>query len=114
LWETVKPLLDSLLAESGADWLTQQEKIKQDEFDSLSEELRNNLDLLDPYNEFGLQRERIDCEINCERKFGGQCPAPLGLTQCKDDCWDDYRRDRNYYRDRNWQIEESLRGLGKQ
>jgi len=113
LWETVKLLLDSLLTEYGTDWLTQQEKMKQDEFDNLSKELRNNLDLLDPYNEFGLQRERIDCEINCERKFEGQCPGPPGLTQCKDDCWDDYRRDRNYYRDRNRQIEESLRGLGK-
>ena len=111
LTEIAKLLLENVLTENGPSWLDQQEALRQEEFDRLSDELRKNHALFDPNNQDGFQRRRVDCELNCIRKFRGLCKNSGDQKQCRDDCWNDYYRQLHYYQERNRQIERSLRDL---
>ena len=113
LFDRLRIPLDISLSEHGGDWLQHRDEMKRREMNDLFKELLDNQRYLDPYNDDGLQRERIDQELDCHRRFGGDCPPkPIELQRCLDEVWSDYRRTRNYYSERDRLIRESLRELG--
>jgi RHS repeat-associated protein len=112
LYDVLRLALETTLTEYGPDWLDMYDRRQQREIRELYSELRRNQDYLSAYNENGLQRERMDQEMDCERLYGGDCPKPVELKRCIDDVWADYFRTENLYVDRNLQILDLLNDLG--
>ena len=113
LFGPIRWLLEHTLSDHGMDWLQHQDKLKLERIDELFDELRNNTDYLDAYNDKGLSNERINRELECHRRYGGDCPPmPIELQRCLKDVWSDYQRRRDYYSERNRKIRDTLRDLG--
>ncbi len=65
----------------------------------LSGQINTIKDLLDPYNDSGIQGDRINCELNCMDLFPRECPAGMNNREkCIEKCWERYNSINNSLR----------------